>query len=408
MNVLIVEDISSAKSLPAEAAPWLESRRAGIRHEFECRTEAARKDAGSFFRLLKDGGGEVDYDLAQKTLSGNALESCIILDGLYPFVSPHDLMRLWQECRNHNAFSLLRAHGGQIAAVAFDKNSRGNSVGGGLPEFRSIRVDSLTSWMIAQKIHENWPLFYFNASYTDYWRQRTTTANSEADKTATEDIFFDFFNRALRYMAGGKKLLDAGCGHGRFFSMFEEQGFDVLGVDISWDAISLCGIKNYNVSHGTCEDTGAPESMFGFVNAWAVFDSADQNKALHHLLGRLALGGVLLLSGKNDSYRPDDRLAREAERNAALKLFPNGFTDFALFEKAVAAYGGKIVEAYYGERRGDMAKNAMRIEKPDFFYEWVVIIKKQAQTPATLNNQRLSQPHSRNFHPGQGDFPCAA
>ena len=50
------------------------------------------------------------------------------------------------------------------------------------------------------------------------------------------------FERAIGYTSGGKKALDIGCGAGgRFIRILQNQGFSVIGLDVSKEMVKLAG-----------------------------------------------------------------------------------------------------------------------------------------------------------------------
>ena len=110
------------------------------------------------------------------------------------------------------------------------------------------------------------------------------------------------------------------------FLQFISDGWAVAGVDVSWQAVDIAARKDgVLVTQGSQEPTGMPSNDYSVVNIWTVFDCAQQNEALHLLLGRLIEGGVLLLSGKHVGYNPDNQKTIAAGLGAETKLFPNGY-----------------------------------------------------------------------------------
>ena len=61
-----------------------------------------------------------------------------------------------------------------------------------LSEFRSTRVTSLFSFLVAQKTVDSWPLLYFNVGYASYWKSRAENSDLAQDPTPLEDIFYTF------------------------------------------------------------------------------------------------------------------------------------------------------------------------------------------------------------------------
>lgn len=60
------------------------------------------------------------------------------------------------------------------------------------------------------------------------------------DYKVRSDYISNFFSR---YGNGGKRLLDLACGTGTFSSIFAEKGFDVTGVDLSEEMLTIADNK---------------------------------------------------------------------------------------------------------------------------------------------------------------------
>ena len=59
----------------------------------------------------------------------------------------------------------------------------------------------------------------------------------------TENILMQYQLSKFSSLLSGKKILDAGCASGRDAAYFFEDGFDVVGVDISESMIKLAKKK---------------------------------------------------------------------------------------------------------------------------------------------------------------------
>jgi len=104
---------------------------------------------------------------------------------------------------------------------------------------------------------------------------------------------------ALKFRPPGGFALDAGCGcNGRFIRLLESHGYEVEGLDLSSQMITLARARNPNVTFhhaDVCE--WQPARQYDFITAW---DSIwhvplDRNESvLRKLCGALAPGGVFI------------------------------------------------------------------------------------------------------------------
>jgi ubiquinone/menaquinone biosynthesis C-methylase UbiE len=250
-----------------------------------------------------------------------------------------------------------------------------------MPRHRGIDIDEQFDLFVTSLILENWERAYFNLGYKDYWEKRVTTDNPVDDKSATEEEFLHFFNRACSYIKKkSNALLDIGCGYGRFFPIYKEQGLKIYGIDISKEMIDEA-IKKYGYITEEIKFCGAekidyPDNYFDVAIAWAVFDAVKQDQSIYELLRILKKDGIAILTGKNDSYHDDDSNALIAEKKAREKRHPNYFTNYDSMKVYIQKYGGRITDEFFFERRGDFSRVVYKTEKPEKFYEWGIIIKK--------------------------------
>lgn len=230
---------------------------------------------------------------------------------------------------------------------------------------------------------------YWDKKYAQYWKEITDEAEEKngADskvaklsghdyKTPDIEVMTAFFDRLIYNQ--GDKLLDYGCGLGRFYPYFSGK-CDYYGIDISQAMIDEC-IKKYPmeskrfiVSEG--ESLLFSDHFFDKVICNGVFDACYQEQALAEMLRVSKVGGFLLISGKNDNYYQDDEEAYIAEVNARKKGHPNYFTNVADMIRQIREYCD-VVHERYALRRGDFGKNKFVYTMPECFYEWEVIVRK--------------------------------
>ena len=107
--------------------------------------------------------------------------------------------------------------------------------------------------------------------------------------------------RALAFVAHGRRALDVGCGcSGRFIDLLAGRGFEVEGVDLSARMIELARGRHPQVTfhHADIREWN-PREHYDFISAW---DSIwhlplrDHEGVLGRILGMLAPGGVCIFT----------------------------------------------------------------------------------------------------------------
>ncbi len=249
---------------------------------------------------------------------------------------------------------------------------------------------------------------YWNKEYALYWKEVTDEAeikdgaDSKVKKLSGRDykspdvqVITSFFDR-ITYKPEDK-LLDYGCGLGRFYPYFSDK-CEYYGIDISQAMIDECVRKfpekreMFVVAEG--ERLPFPDAFFDQVICNGVFDACYQERALTEMLRVCKNGGVLLISGKNHNYYSDDEEAYIAEVNARKKGHPNYFTDAHYMLEQVRNCCNVIHERY-ALRRGDFGKNKFVDRIPERFYEWEVILKKENCNKASFH--KFSDRYSKTW-----------
>lgn len=227
---------------------------------------------------------------------------------------------------------------------------------------------------------------YWNETYVKYWRQKVDASNNtnaeditQGDSKTISDVESHQLFEKISYVSG-QRLLDFGCGFGRFYKFFRNKSQEYYGIDISEAMITEFELRypeaknSLFVSEGEC--LPFDDAMFSVVVCQGVFDACYQEKALAEMLRVCAQDGYILLTGKNTNYFIEDEGALIAERNARRKGHPNYFSD--VHEMKQQLFGEQIsiiYEAYY-LRRADM-ETGIKVEKePETFYAWEMILRK--------------------------------
>jgi SAM-dependent methyltransferase len=133
--------------------------------------------------------------------------------------------------------------------------------------------------------------------YERYW-ERPATVDAEIGLEVMPRK--SLLRQALRDIPTGASVLDAGCGVGQFSIFINELGFNVVGVDVSTNAINLAH-ERYPYLHfqPVAIENGLPFQDETFAAAWfseVLEHLFDTHQALSELNRVLQPGGMLVLT----------------------------------------------------------------------------------------------------------------
>jgi len=113
----------------------------------------------------------------------------------------------------------------------------------------------------------------------------------------------------MRYVTG--RVLDVGCGAGRVSLYLQKKGFDVLGLDVSPQAIRVCkirGLKNARVMPITkiSSKLGKFDTVIMFGNNFGLFGSRKRAKWLLKRFHRMTTEHARIIAESLDPYNTND------------------------------------------------------------------------------------------------------
>jgi 2-polyprenyl-3-methyl-5-hydroxy-6-metoxy-1,4-benzoquinol methylase/glycosyltransferase involved in cell wall biosynthesis len=145
--------------------------------------------------------------------------------------------------------------------------------------------------------------------------------------------FCDFANMAFTLaLPAGAKILDVGCGSGWLSEYFARLGYDVKGVDISPDLITMSRERvarvPYGVDHETplrCEfavhdvELAALNETFDLIICYDSLHHFEEERAvMRHLAAMLEIGGLLFIL---EGQKPDDSSVTAGELRSVMQEF---------------------------------------------------------------------------------------
>lgn len=116
-------------------------------------------------------------------------------------------------------------------------------------------------------------------------------------------LYLAFLDRH-RPPPGRNRLLDVGCGSGRFLLLAGARGWDVLGLDVSEVGVATARANGVPTRVGSLATVSLPESSFDVVTLWNVLDWVSRPLELARATRRvLTPGGTLFVRVPNLSFQ---------------------------------------------------------------------------------------------------------
>jgi ubiquinone/menaquinone biosynthesis C-methylase UbiE len=161
----------------------------------------------------------------------------------------------------------------------------------------------------------------------------------------------------LSYLGNNKSILDIGCGPGRDAKIFADQGFEVVGIDLSTKMIeaAINRVKNSKFKIMDIRKLDFEDNKFDGAWASASFlhiPKKDISKGLQEVYRVLKDKGIFYISvkqGKGEILKPDERY------NGIQKFW--SFFQKEEIENELIKTGFEIVESYVEEQNSSYATN---------------------------------------------------
>lgn len=96
------------------------------------------------------------------------------------------------------------------------------------------------------------------------------------------------------------KLLDVGCGNGRYLDGMKKLGWQTKGVEFNENAVAVCNLSGLNVHHGDLFSANFETNSFDVINVSHVVEHVPNPKAFFSELARiLKKNGTLIIKTPN-------------------------------------------------------------------------------------------------------------
>lgn len=108
-------------------------------------------------------------------------------------------------------------------------------------------------------------------------------------------------SKAISFISNGK-LLDVGCGNGRYLDGMKKLGWDAHGVEFNAHAVSVCKMSNLEVHLGDLFSAEFEDETFDVINVSHVIEHVPNPKGFFSELSRvLKKGGTLIIKTPNSN-----------------------------------------------------------------------------------------------------------
>ncbi len=168
--------------------------------------------------------------------------------------------------------------------------------------------------MTDEKANSEKNLRFYENNATEYHQR-----NKDVDLTE----IYQAFEKGL----GGNRILDLGCGTGRDATHFTKQGYQITGVDFSFEMLNMARKVCPDAEYLRRDITNGLEDLGPFDGVWAMasfvhFNKDRSEKILMNLHKNLKPQAPLLISLKHeDYYDSSDRYFHYWKKDDAEALF---------------------------------------------------------------------------------------
>ncbi len=177
------------------------------------------------------------------------------------------------------------------------------------------------------------------------------SSSSDERKEGVWPIFINFIKQNIHH-ASGLKALDFGCGTGMFCLDLQKLGFDVTGIDISTDMISI-GQENLPntikllVGNGeTAREASDKNGKFDLIVSGMVLQFIDTDE-IAQLAKSLSSGGFLIFANHNPAHLNNRNVTDTLKIAGTDFVFPIYRRNTEEYDRIFSQYGHtRVFEEY--------------------------------------------------------------
>ena len=186
----------------------------------------------------------------------------------------------------------------------------------------------------------NWYLEWFNSPYYHklYFEQ------GEKEAAAFIDKLLGYLHPSDRSL-----MLEVACGRGRQAKMLADKGFDVTGIDLAPDSITVANQSEHEQLHFFQHDIRLPSWINYFDYAFSFFTSfgyyrteREHYNAIHTIANALKPGGIFVLDYLNTHFTTDHLVHKENKTIGDVTFYITRWFDETHFYKKVEIEDDKL------------------------------------------------------------------
>lgn len=179
-----------------------------------------------------------------------------------------------------------------------------------------------------------WYKQWFNSPYYYKLYQH----HNEEEAAQFIQVLLNYLNPPL-----SSKMLDVGCGTGRFSKILAAKGFDVVGIDISEAAINQARSSEQEHLHFYIHDMRLPFWMlyfhyaFSFFTSFGYFNTKRENEnALRSVAQSLFHKGIFVIDYLNSYFAAQHLVPYEIKEESSLRFHIKRWVDEYFFYKEIS------------------------------------------------------------------------
>jgi SAM-dependent methyltransferase len=187
-----------------------------------------------------------------------------------------------------------------------------------------------------------------NPTPQELWDESAQAWIASLETEVQRKVLLDPIMLSLADTAGGKQVLDVGCGEGRFCRMLQASGFSTVGIDPTAHLISEARRRDPQGQYilGGAESLPFESQTFDLVISYlTLIDILDFGAALQEMARVAKPGGLLLVANLTSMSTANPKMMWE--RDAQGNKLPWTIEDYAIERGVQVSWSGITIVNYH-------------------------------------------------------------